>query len=184
MSGQPPLRQAQGRRPLSLERSSNALLHTHNLRKPRHTLTRNYRRAPFPQRREQPPQPNLPKLLRTRRQIPPRPLHQRTSPHNIPRRMMMQRHRSLNQPLQESLLHPMRLPPHIFPNLVRVIELPRIEVPNPHPVPFPIPKTHKRRILPSHGSWRGKGLCGDSRPRLSVEHSSTRGGVKQARAGG
>ena len=42
----------------------------------------------------------------------------------------MKRDRGLDQSLQKSLLDPFRFPPHVFPNLMRVIELARIEEPN------------------------------------------------------
>ena len=87
-------------------------------------------------------------------------LHQRTSSHDIPGRMMMQRHRRLNQSLQESLLQPMRLPPHILPNLMRVIKLPRIEVSNPYPIP--LPKSHALilRLDRMNARESDPGVCG------------------------
>ncbi len=160
MWGQPPLQQAQSSHRLSFERSSNALTDTHNHRRPRRTLTRNDRGAPLPQRSDELPQPNLSILLWTPPQVPPRPLHQRTSSHHIPRRMMMQRHRRLNQPLQESPLQPVRLAPHILPNLMRVIKLPRIEVPNPHLIP--LPESHLLILRLDRMNARGSdaGSCG------------------------
>src|ERR1035437_335186 len=86
---------------------------------------------PLAQRLQQCAPPDTPKLPRTRRQILARSLHQRAGPRDIPCRMMMKRDRRLDQPLQKSLLHPFRFPPDVFPNLMRVIELARIEEPNP-----------------------------------------------------
>ncbi len=132
MWGQPPR--------LSVERSETSLFETRNRRTARRLYPPHHRLPPLPQLHQQLLHPNPPKLPRTRRQIPPRPRHQRTSPHHIPRRMMMQRHRRLNQPLQKSLLHPVRLPPHVLPNLMRVIKLPRIEMPDPNLIS--LPKSH------------------------------------------
>src|SRR4029077_2580227 len=72
----------------------------------------------------------------------------------IPRRMMMQRHRRLNQPLQKPLLDPMRLAPHVLPNLMRVIKLPRIKMPNPQLIS--LPKSHPEDSTEID-------LCGDGR---------------------
>jgi hypothetical protein len=88
-------------------------------------------RPPLAQRLEQYAHPNPPQLHRTGRQILARSLHQRTGPCDIPGRMMMKRDRRLDEPLQKSLLRPLRFPPHVLPNLMRVVELARIEEPNP-----------------------------------------------------
>jgi hypothetical protein len=120
----------------------DALVQGHNQRTHRQRFARDQCRTPHPQRLQQLSHPNPPKLARTPRQIPPCPLHQRTSPHHIPRRVMMQRHRCLNQPLEKSLLHPMRLAPHVLPNLVRVIKLARIKVTNPQLISVSIPRCH------------------------------------------
>src|SRR5579863_8296809 len=161
---------------LSFERSSNVLILTlmrkpragsrdleapPNHRTPQPIFPTNHRRPPLPERRNQLAHSNPPKLRRTLRQIPPRPLHQRTGPHHIPRRLMMQRHRRLNQTLQKLLLHPVRLAPNILPNLMRVIKLPRIKQSNPPPIPLRIPESHASILRPEPNEstdqriWRG-----------------------------
>src|ERR1700726_1660358 len=77
---------------------------------------------------------------------------------------MMQRHRCLNQALQELLLYPRRLPPNILPNLMRVIKLPRIKQPNSALIALRSSKSHKPSILLSEQASVRTGLCGDGRP--------------------
>jgi hypothetical protein len=60
-----------------------------------------------------------------------------------------------------------RLPPHVLPNLMRVIKLPRIEVADPNLIS--LPKSHLEDSTEID-------LCGDGRHRPSVERSSA-GGV-------
>jgi hypothetical protein len=118
-------------RPQLSGRSSNISLDRNNQRMAWHSSTHRQCRSPSLQRLQQCFQPNSPKLRRTPCQILARALHQRASPRDISRGMVMKCDRRLNQPLQKSFLHPFRLAPHVFPNLMGVIELARIEEPNP-----------------------------------------------------
>ena len=131
----------------STRRSSTSRCETDDRRNPWVSFAVNDGFSPLSERGQQLDQTNSAKLSRTRLQIPPRARHQRTSPHHVSRRMMMQCHRRLNQPLQKALLHPVRLAPHILPNLMRVIEFPRIEMPDPNLIL--LPKSH-----PEDSTWR------------------------------
>jgi len=63
--------------------------------------------------------------------------------------MMMKRYGRLDQPLQKSLFKPFRFPPNVFPNLMRVIELARIEEQNPALITFNVHRiqTVERTLL-------------------------------------
>src|ERR1700722_8392399 len=85
---------------------------------------------PALQRFEQRTQTDSAKICRARRQILVGALQQRVSANEIPRRMMMKGNRSLDQPLQKSLLQAVRFPPYIFPNFMGVVELAGVEKPD------------------------------------------------------